>query len=205
MSNDTQSKISDQEAKAFVLSAIALSAGVFPIAFWYGVFETVFFEHLFYVWVASSVALAASMLVPPVDALPAFVSWRGRVVLILPTLWLLLEAATNSTASLTPFDDWLLLGLAVAVVVVTLPYLIYVVVLITVPDIERLSAPTLRCAIVGCALAAAVAGVTIGTNHRLFLTCYDFKVAGDNIPKDCHEARSYLSPIGWSNGGGGRQ
>ena len=74
MANDTPIRISDQESRAFVLSAIALSTGVFNIAFWYGVFETVFFEHLFYIWVASSVALAASVLVPPVDALPALVS-----------------------------------------------------------------------------------------------------------------------------------
>ena len=33
----------------------------FSIAFYYGVFGTIFFEHLFYVWVASTVALAASL------------------------------------------------------------------------------------------------------------------------------------------------
>ena len=65
-----QYKFSDQEARAFVLSATALSTSVFNIAFWYGVFKTVFFEHLFYIWVTSSVALAASMLVPPLNARP---------------------------------------------------------------------------------------------------------------------------------------
>ena len=68
--------ISPEESLAFVLSAIAISTGVFGIAFFYGVFGTVFFEHLFYVWVASTVAVVASLFVPPVDALPAFISWR---------------------------------------------------------------------------------------------------------------------------------
>ena len=82
MDNYSSGRVSEQEAKAFMLSAIALAAGIFNIAFWYGVFETIFFEHLFYVWVAATVALTASMLVPPVDALPAFVSWRGRFLLL---------------------------------------------------------------------------------------------------------------------------
>ena len=49
--------ISNAEAKVFVISAIALSAMVSNAAFWYGVYGTIFFEHLFYVWVAATVAL----------------------------------------------------------------------------------------------------------------------------------------------------
>lgn len=187
MANLSDNAISEHEAKAFVLSAIALSVGIFPIAFWFGVFETVFFEHLFFVWVSSTVALAASVFVPPVDALPAFVSWRGRIVLILPTLWLLLEAFTNSAATAAASEEWLLWGLAVGIVVVTLPYLIYVVVLITVPDVDQLRAPILVKALVGCALATAIVGFAIGKNHQLFLTCHDFKVAGSEVPNNCRD------------------
>lgn len=192
---DTRIKVGEQESRAFVLSAIALSAGIFPIAFWYGVFETIFFEHLFYVWIVSTVALFASMFVPPVDALPVFVSWRGRTVLILPTLWLLLEAYINHSASMGQLGDWLLWGLAAAVLVITLPYLVTVVVLTAVPDVDQLRAPSLKYALVGCALATAVVGVAIGKNHRLFLTCQDFKVAGDDIPENCRNERSYLSSV----------
>lgn len=191
-----QSQISDQEAKVFVLSAVALAAGVFNIAFWYGVFETIFFEQLFFVWVAATVALVASLLVPPVRALPAFVSWRGRFVLALPTVWLLLEASMDPAATLSVMDEWLLWGFAAAAVVLTLPYLIYVLVLITVPDIEELRTPTLRYALFGIALAIAVAAVALGKNHMLFLTCQDFKVSGDDVPTNCRKAASYLSPAG---------
>ncbi|MEQ8825218.1 MAG: hypothetical protein RIC14_12675 [Filomicrobium sp.] len=188
MANIASRKISDQEARAFVLSAVVLSAGIFNIAFWYGVFETIFFEHLFYTWVAATVALAASMLVPPVDALPAFVSWRGRFVLLLPTFWLVLEATLGSSGVATPTNDWIILIVAVAVVVLTLPYLVCVLVLVAVPDAEQLRTPKLRIALIVIALTTVIAGVAIGTNHRLFLTCSDFKVAGDDIPGNCREA-----------------
>ena len=44
----------EAETRAFMLSSIAKSASVFSIAFFYGVFGTTFFEHLFYVWVAAT-------------------------------------------------------------------------------------------------------------------------------------------------------
>ena len=187
-------RVSSEEAKVFVLSAVALSAGIFTIAFWYGVFETIFFEHLFYVWVASTVALVASLILPPVDALPAFVSWRGRFMLILPTLWLLFEATADSTVSLSVADEWILWGLSAAVVIITLPYLLYVLVLIAVPDIDQLRTPILRYALVAIVAAIAIAGVVIGQNHPLFLTCRDFQVAGSDVPGNCRDAPSYLTP-----------
>ena len=189
-----KSEISEQEAKVFVLSAVGLSAGVFNVAFWYGVFETVFFEQLFYVWVASTVALAASMLVPQFRKLPALVTWRGRFVLVLPTLWLLLEAITSPSASVSTLDDWLLWAVSVAAALLTLPYLIYVLVVITIPDIESLRTPALRSALFGFAAVVAVLGVAIGKNHPLFLTCSDFKVAGSDVPDNCRNAPSYLTP-----------
>ena len=189
-----QARISDQEAKAFVLSCVALSVAAFNIAFWYGVFGTVFFEHLFYIWVVATVALAASLLVPPVRALPKFVSWHGRFVLILPTLWLLLEAALNATGSSSDIQQWMLWGLAIAVVLLTLPYLVYVLVMIAVPDIDQLRSPTLRAALFGFALTIAIAGFAIGKNHPLFLTCRDFKVAGSDVPENCRKSASYLAP-----------
>lgn len=178
------SSISAPEAKAFMLSSVVLSAAIFNVAFWYGVFETVFFDQLLYVWVAATVALAASLFIPPVDALPSFMSWRGRVVLLLPTLWLVLETflPVSNLTGLTEYLFWLL---SFAVAVLTLPYVIHVLIMITVPDIDALQTPVLRRALLGFAVAAAMAGVLLGKNHPLFLTCQDFKVAGDDIPANC--------------------
>lgn len=185
--------VGTQEARAFVLAAVALATGIFGIAFWFGIFQTVFFEHLFYIWVASTVAFATSLFVPPIDALPALMSWRGRVVLLLPTVWLLLEANSGITAATSSIDERLLWALSIGVVALTLPYLLYVLVFITVPDVDRLKSPKLRRALCGIVIVIAMAGFAIGQNHRLFLTCQDFKVSGDDVPLDCRKALSQSS------------
>ena len=64
MSTETISNAErDAEARAFMLSSIAISTSAFSIAFFYGAFGTIFFEHLFYVWIAATVAMIASLFV----------------------------------------------------------------------------------------------------------------------------------------------
>lgn len=178
--------ISASEAKAFVLSAVALSASLFNIGFWYGVFDTIFFEHLFFIWVAATVALIASLFVPTVDALPGFVSWRGRIVLLIPSVWLTMEAMNGSWLVSSSNSHWYWLA-AVATAVLSLPYVLYVLVLVAVPDVERLTQPRLKLALVTIAGATTLAGLSIGSNHATFLTCQDFKVAGDDVPANCRQ------------------
>lgn len=183
-----QSKVRPEEARAFVLSAIVLSTGVFGIAFWYGVFGTVFFEHLFYVWVASTVALIASLFVPPIDALPKFMSWRGRFVLILPSVLMVMTATQGTDLVTSEQASWLVWGLNMAIIAVTMPYLLYVLILVAVPDIDRLTHPQLRIGVFVITGLIAFAGYEIGAHHQHFLTCYDFKVSGSNVPQDCRPA-----------------
>lgn len=180
--------ISSEESRAFVLSAIAISTGVFGIAFFYGVFGTVFFEHLFYVWVASTVALVASLFVPPVDALPAFISWRGRFVLILPTIflfWLYFDQSPSMNVAMSGWIEWILI---VSIMGLTLPYLVFVLIMVAVPDVERLTTPTLRFAIIVIAGTVVLSGFAIGRNHNHFITCYDFEISGNYVPKNCRKA-----------------
>ncbi|MDA4847017.1 hypothetical protein [Hoeflea poritis] len=177
-----------EEARAFVLSAIVLSTGVFGVAFWYGVFGTVFFDQLFYVWVASTVALIASLFVPPIDALPKFMSWRGRFVLILPSVLMVTTALQGTDLATSEQGDWLVWGLNMAIIAVTLPYLLYVLILVAVPDIDRLTHPRLRIGVFAITGLIALAGYEIGVHHPRFLTCYDFKVSGSNVPDNCRPA-----------------
>lgn len=184
----TRQDVSSQEARAFVLSSIAISSGVFGIAFWYGVFGTVFFEHLFYVWVASTVALVASLFVPPVDALPSFMSWRGRFVLALPSIWMAMAAVKGEAHLVLAHASWAEWALTIAILVMTLPYLLYVLVMVAVPDIETLQQPRLRMAVWVIAVGIALAGYAIGAHHPRFLNCYDFKVSGSDVPDNCRKA-----------------
>ena len=181
--------ISRAEAKVFVISAIALSATVSSAAFWYGVFGTIFFERLFYVWVAATAALLASLFVSQVDTPPIRLPWRGRFVLALPTVWLVLSAFVDIEEYRPDSPgSWALWVVSVVSAFLTLPYLLYVIIVAAVPDIDRLKHPKLRVALFGIVLATAIAAFVVGKNHPLFLTCENFKVAGDDIPKNCRKA-----------------
>ena len=179
----------EAEARAFMLSSIAISSSVFGIAFFYGVFGTIFFEHLFYVWVASTVAMVASLFVPPVDGLPALVSWHGRFVLLLPTVlmaWLFFSDNPSMDIASAGWFEWLL---ALVVVGLSLPYLLLVLIIVAIPDVDQLKQPRLKAAILVICLATVGAGYMIGTFHYRFITCYDFQVSGNFVPDNCLKDR----------------
>jgi hypothetical protein len=181
--------ISNAEAKVFVISAIALTATVSSAAFWYGVYETIFFEHLLYVWVAATAALLASMFIPPMETPLVKLPWRGRFILALPTVWLVLSAFIDIEAYRPDSSgSWVLWVVTLASAFLTLPYLLYVIIVAVVPDIDRLAHTKLRVALLGILLVMGMAGFVIGKNHSLFLTCEDFKAGGHDIPANCRKA-----------------
>jgi len=181
--------ISRAEAKVFVISAIALSATVSNAAFWYGVFGIIFFTHLLYVWVAATAALLASFFIPRMDTPAVRLPWRGRFLLALPTVWLVLSAFIDIEAYRTDSPGtWARWLVTLASAFLTLPYLLYVIIVAVVPDIDRLKHPKLRVALSGILLVMAMAGFVIGKNHPLFLTCENFKVGGHDIPENCRKA-----------------
>lgn len=188
MPNDqTLSAEKEAETRAFMLSSIAIATSVFSIAFFYGVFGTIFFENLFYVWVASTVAMVASLFVPPVDGLPALVSWRGRFVLLMPSvlmLWLFFSETPSLDIASTGWFEWFL---ALAIMGLSLPYLLLVLIIVAIPDVEQLKQPKLKAAILGICLATVALGYVIGTHHYRFVTCHDFEISGNFVPNNCHK------------------
>ena len=181
--------ISRAEAKVFVISAIVLSTTVSYIAFWYGVFGTIFFDYLFYVWIAATAALLASLFIPQMETPPLKLPWRGRFILALPTVWLVLSTFIDVEAYRPDSPGtWVLWVATLASAFLTLPYLLYVIIVAVVPDIDRLTHTKLRVALLGILLVTGMAGFVIGKNHSLFLTCEDFKVGGHDIPANCRKA-----------------
>ena len=181
--------ISRAEAKVFVISAIVLSTTVSYIAFWYGVFGTIFFDYLFYVWIAATAALLASLFIPQMETPPLKLPWRGRFILALPTVWLVLSTFIDVEAYRPDSPGtWVLWVVTLASAFLTLPYLLYVIIVAVVPDIDRFTHTKLRVALLGILLVTGMAGFVIGKNHSLFLTCEDFKVGGHDIPANCRKA-----------------
>jgi hypothetical protein len=188
MTHDAQA-ISSAEAKVFVISAIVLSAILSNEAFWYGVFGKIFFTNVLYVWVAATAALLATLFVPQMDTPPLKLPWRGRFILALPTVWLVLAAFIDVEAYRPNSPGtWVLWAVTLASAFLTLPYLLYVMIVAVVPDIDRLTHAKLRVALLGILLIMGVASFVLGKHHYHFLTCENFKVGGHDIPANCRKA-----------------
>lgn len=185
MTGDAQ-PISRAEAKVFVISVIALSATVANATFWFGVFGRIFFTHILYIWIAATAALLASFFIPRLETPLLKLPWQGRFLLALPTVWLVL-AAFLDVENYQPDSPatWVLWILTLASALLTFPYLLYVIILAVVPDIERLTHTRLRGALIGIVIVMGAAGYTLGTHHDLFLTCDNFKTGGHDIPENC--------------------
>lgn len=176
---------SETDVKIFVLATVTMSLSVWDVAFTLGAYNTVFFDKIFTVWVASTSALLASLFIPPPPGRERFLSWRGRFVLLLPTLAVLLQLAEQGTligdrvAALA-----LVLGLLSAIF--TLPYTIYVLILVVTPDLENMKTPRLAAAMIIIVVVVGLIGFQVGRHNRLFLTCEDFTVSGSDTPVNCH-------------------
>jgi hypothetical protein len=129
------------------------------------------------------------MFIPPMETPLVKLPWRGRFILALPTVWLVLSALIDIEAYRPDSPgSWVLWVVSLASAFLTLPYLLYVVIVAVVPDIDRLTHTKLRVALLGILLVMAMAGFVIGKNHPLFLTCENFKVGGHDIPRNCRKA-----------------
>ena len=176
-------RISETDFKIFTLSAIAMSIAVWDVTFFLGVFDTVFFEKIFAIWVASTAALFASVFMPPPD-LDLPINWTGRFVLILPTLWIVAGLVDNVGLS-KAMADTATLWISILVALLTLPYMLYVVVLMTTPDLINLRSKSLVVALFGIVIFIGAMGFAVGRNNHLFLTCHDFRVSGNDLPARC--------------------
>jgi hypothetical protein len=111
--------------------------------------------------------------------------WRGRLILALPTVWLLLDLFDTYRPNVP--GAWALWVATLASAFLTLPFLLYVAIVAVVPDIDRLNTK-LRVALLIIVLVMTAAGFVLGKNHFLFLTCENFKVGGHDIPANCRKA-----------------
>ena len=177
--------VSKAEARTFTIATVGGAAFIWDIAFNLGVYDTIFFEKIFVVWAASLAVFWVSIVLPDEHA-P--VSWWGRVILILPTVWVILALITEPTDITTTNGVMLWIGLGIYVA--CLPYTLYVITTITNPEFFAFKSPRLGVALALILLLISITSFLVGRNNHLFLTCEDFKVSGNDIPPTCVQGPS---------------
>ncbi len=165
--------------RATLLIAAVSGTLAFTIGFNYGAFEVIFFDQLLTVWVISMVVFVGSL----VTKLPPN-TWPRRLILLLPTLWVI-AATIDNTTDLASGDRYVF-TITVIVTLIALPFVAWN--LVTAINTDFAELPRRNKGIVVSALAIFfVLGAVLGANNDAFLTCQDFKVSGNDLPADCLE------------------
>ncbi len=163
--------------RAALLIAVPSAVLAFWIGFNLGAFDDIFFDQVLAVWVTATVVLVASL----VSKLPPR-TWLGRLVLLVPTVWLIAATLIDPGDSSGSTD--VLFIITVVVTVVTLPFIGWILVTAINPDFLGLARAN-KSAVIAAALVFFLAGWVLGTANDQFLTCDDFKVSGNDLPAGC--------------------
>lgn len=167
------------EERATLLIIIPAATLAFGLAFNFGAFGVIFFDRILAVWVMATIVLLASL----ATRLPPR-SWWGRVILLLPSAWVVL-AFLDSPADGERLDDSVFV-VAIVVTLLTLPFIAWVLISAINPEFLQLRRPH-KSAVVAAVLVFALVGWAFGSRNNAFLTCNDFKVSGNDLPANCVE------------------
>ena len=165
--------------RATLLITAASASFAFTIGFNLGAFGVIFFDQLLAVWVISTVVFAGSL----VSSLRPR-TWPRRLILLLPTLWII-AAWVDNTFGLATYER-IAFTLTVAVTIFALPFVAWI--LITVINADFANLPRSRKGVVIASVAFfMVIGLGIGARNDMFLNCGDFKISGNDLPANCLE------------------
>lgn len=175
-------KALQQQDKLFIFAAVGVALASWEFGFNLAAFETIFFEHLFAVWVASSAVLIACCMLPS-ERRP--LGWLGMLALFSPTLWVI-----SLIASYANNGDWAWLSFLIGsgVALICLPYVGYVLIAVMQTDAQRLNQKRHLLGLVLIATLSGGAGFVVGGQHYFLLTCEDFKRSGSFVPENCWPA-----------------
>ncbi len=171
----------DGAFRRFLFAAIVLNLVTWRVAFNLGAFGQVFYEDVYAVVVASLAALVATFFAPRGSA-PR--RWWSRLLLIAPTAWFI--ASVAFTDSLSDADQHLGLGITGLIVGLTsFPYTLFLLARAFIPQLGEVRSIKRWVALGLLTVAVAVAGVLVGSHNYRFMTCFDFKVSGNDQPANC--------------------
>ncbi len=176
------------ETGLFIAAAIALSIATWPISFTLGAYGEIFYREAFTVWAASLAALVAGGYSWLFQSGERHISWWGAILLLVPSIfvfWVVLGIENDSLIA-NLLELILLFG--------STPYIAYILLSIVVPDAVSLKSKRDMIGLVACFLIVNGASYAIGANNAYFLTCEDFRVAGDSLPEGCWEGATGTGP-----------
>ncbi len=163
--------------RATLLIAAGSAAVAFGIGFNYGAFDAIFFGDVFRVWVVATVVFVGSLVSP----LPPH-TWPRRLVLLVPTLWLLASWIDNNLDVTN--SDKVVTGLTLVVTFIALPFVGWF--LVTAINTDFADLPRTHKGVVIATIAVfLVIGALLGARNDVLLTCDDFKVSGNDLPPNC--------------------
>lgn len=158
---------------------VGMAAVAWWPAFTLGAWGEVFFDDILGFWAASTAAFVYVLL----ERRPFWGRVGRAAVLLVPTAWLFLSFLVNKDSGSLAVD---LVDLAALVVVlVCVPFTLWVLLRIVWPDfVDRTlsSRRWLIVAVVGCIVVIAY---VLGLNQAHFLTCDDFAISGNSLPPGC--------------------
>jgi hypothetical protein len=163
--------------RATLLITAGSASVSFAVGFNAGAFGVIFFDQLLTVWVIATVILVASLVthLPPV-------TWPRRLVLLVPTLWIVAAWIDNTYT----FDssERVVFTLTVVVTLFVLPAVAWILVTAINPEFADLPSRKkgIVVAIVGLFL---IIGFGFGSRNDMILNCGDFKISGNDLPANC--------------------
>ena len=165
--------------RATLLVAAGSATVAFMVGFNFGAFDVVFFDQLLTVWVLATVVFFASL----VSGLPPN-TWPRRLILLLPSLWLLAAGIDNALD--LGSGERFVFALTVVVTLIALPFVAWILVSAINTDFAELPSNN-KLIVLAALFIALVVGFGIGARNDFLLTCDDFKISGNDLPPNCLE------------------
>lgn len=161
---------------------IGISLAVWWPAFTLGAWGDVFFDQMLALWAASTAAFVVVL----VERRSIGSRLLRGALLLLPSGWIALSFLVED--STTDLAIVIVDLVAILVVLVGLPFSIWVLLHIAWPDIGVGSRPGQRMLVIGVVAGIAVASFVLGLAQGGFLTCEEFVLAGNSPPPGCTPA-----------------
>lgn len=158
---------------------VGICAALWWPAFTLGAWGTLFFDQLLTVWAAATGAFFVVLLQPRPYTRRVF----KACVLLIPSLWLVLGFALESTTA--DVGTFIVDAVALLVALVGIPFTLWTLVRLMWPDFGADLSRSRR--LVAIAVIVLVVGVSygLGADQSGFLTCGDFSISGNSEPPHC--------------------